>query len=155
VPTTFTDDLKSLEDRVVARIRQLRPALREMDELREVAKRLGIDPDAIDDPAGASERRGGRRSNAGTPRRRARSDAATRSGDSSATAGRRPSRRTRASSGTRAQQVTTLVRERPGITVAELGAALDVDPTSLYRVVHQLEADGTVRKEGRALQPVG
>jgi len=41
------------------------------------------------------------------------------------------------------------------ITVAELGAALGRDPTSLYRVVHQLEADGALRKDGRALQPVG
>jgi len=155
VPSTFTNDLKSLEDRVVARIRQLRPALQEMDELREVAKRLGIDPDAVDDAPRAPARRGARRSNARTSRRRPRSDAATRSRDNSATAGRRPSGTARASSGTRAQQVATLVRERPGITVAELGAALGVDPTSLYRVVHQLEADGAVRKEGRALQPVG
>lgn len=160
MPSSPTDDLKSLEVRVVTRIRQLQPALREMDELREVAQRLGIDPDAVNDAPEASGRRGRRRSPAGTSGPRSGSKAVTgRSRDNGAPGarrtGRRPPRSASAARGTRAQEVATLVRERPGITVAELGAALGVDATSLYRVVHQLEADGTLRKEGRALLPIG
>jgi len=45
------------------------------------------------------------------------------------------------------------VRERPGVTVAEVGKQLGVDPTSLYRVVHRLEQRGDVRKHGRQLEP--
>jgi DNA-binding MarR family transcriptional regulator len=51
--------------------------------------------------------------------------------------------------------VLELVRARPGITVAEAGKALGVDPTGLYRVVHRLEQRGDVKKNGRALEPAG
>jgi len=44
-----------------------------------------------------------------------------------------------------------LVRERPGVTVAEAGKELGVDPTGLYRIVHRLEQRGDVRKNGREL----
>ena len=46
-----------------------------------------------------------------------------------------------------------LVRERPGVTVREVGAELGVDPTSLYRIVHRLEKDGELQKRGRELLP--
>jgi DNA-binding MarR family transcriptional regulator len=48
-----------------------------------------------------------------------------------------------------------LVRERPGVTVREVGAELGVDPTSLYRIVHRLEERGELRKNGRSLEPAG
>ena len=46
-----------------------------------------------------------------------------------------------------------VVNEKPGITVREAGARLGVDPTSLYRIVHKLEQDGALRKNGRELLP--
>jgi predicted transcriptional regulator of viral defense system len=61
--------------------------------------------------------------------------------------------RRRTARGRRDEQLLALVRERPGITVAEAGNAMSVDPTGLYRVVSRLEERGEVRKNGRALEP--
>lgn len=65
--------------------------------------------------------------------------------------GRAAPKRRRASK--RRDQVLELVRERPGITVPEIGQALNVDPTGLYRVVRQLESDGVVTKRAKELHP--
>jgi transposase-like protein len=46
-----------------------------------------------------------------------------------------------------------LVREHPGITVAEIAQRLGIDATGLYRVVHRLTEAGEVRKDGRRLYP--
>jgi DNA-binding MarR family transcriptional regulator len=46
-----------------------------------------------------------------------------------------------------------VVKAQPGITVREVGTRLGVDPTSLYRIVHKLEQDGSLRKNGRELLP--
>jgi len=64
-------------------------------------------------------------------------------------------RRPTAAPGQRAEQLLALVRQRPGITVADAGKALDVDATGLYRVVKGLEERGELRKEGRKLEPAG
>ena len=53
----------------------------------------------------------------------------------------------------RRDQLLAIVKERPGVTVREVGAELGVDPTSLYRIVHKLEQDGALRKNGRELLP--
>jgi MarR family len=50
--------------------------------------------------------------------------------------------------------VMAVVKRRPGITVAELGSELGVDPTGLYRVIARLEEQGQLRKNGRALEPL-
>jgi len=50
--------------------------------------------------------------------------------------------------------VMAVVKRRPGITVAELGSELGVDPTGLYRVIARLEEQGQLRKKGRALEPL-
>jgi hypothetical protein len=67
----------------------------------------------------------------------------------------RPSARKRpaVAPGQRQQDVLRLVRERPGITVAELGAELEVDPTGLYGVVRRLQAKGEITKDGMQLRP--
>lgn len=51
-------------------------------------------------------------------------------------------------SGTRAAEAEKLVRENPGITIAELAAKMHIKPNYLYRVLPQLQKDGKVRKEG-------
>ena len=51
----------------------------------------------------------------------------------------------------RRQQILKLVSGHPGLTVRELGEALAVDPTSLYRPVRELTASGTLRKDGQRL----
>ena len=59
---------------------------------------------------------------------------------------RRRSRR----GGTRAEQALKVVRENPGISVTELASKMNVKQKNyLYRVMNQLEADGTVTKRGR------
>jgi phage terminase small subunit len=129
------DELKGLEDRVARRMTELRPMVDEYRELEQVAQRLGVTPAAAD---GTSTRR--RRS-----RRRARPSAPA---NASAAANAGNSR-----SNGRRDQLLAMVKARPGITVREIGTELGVDPTSLYRIVHRLEADGALQKRGRELRP--
>jgi hypothetical protein len=143
------DEFRDAEQRVAQRLKELEPTVAEYRELEAVAKRLGIDG------AGASavtsaptpKRATRRTSRAPVKRSAAVAEAA------SPTEGRRGSRRGRALPGQREQRLLALVRERPGVTVAEAGKALGVDPTGLYRVVHRLEGRGELRKRGRALEP--
>lgn len=137
---TVLDDLKKLEASIVKRYQELQPALAEIEELRRVADRLGVDLDRPSTkaakPATATTRSRGRRSSAASSRRK-----------SKGTSPRRPR------AGGRREQVLKLVAERPGITVPEIGKALKVDPTGLYRYAKQLEADGVITKSGTALHP--
>lgn len=124
------DELKGLEDRVARRMTELRPLVDEYRELEQVAQRLGVvPPTATDTPA--RPRR---------TRRRARPTAAPGADGRAGTNGRR-------------DQLLDMVKARPGITVREIGTELGVDPTSLYRIVHRLEADGALQKRGRELLP--
>jgi len=63
-------------------------------------------------------------------------------------------RRVLAKPGQRREQVLEHVTAQPGVTIREIGRAMGVDPTSLYRPVRQLEAEGTIRKEGPRLHPL-
>ncbi len=136
---TVLDDLKKLEASIVKRYQELQPALAEVEELRRVADRLGVDLDRASTkaarPAAATRTRSRRTASAG---RRAKG-----------TSPRRPR------AGGRREQVLKLVTERPGITVPEIGKALKVDPTGLYRYAKQLEADGVIAKSGTKLSPAG
>jgi transposase-like protein len=70
-------------------------------------------------------------------------------------ASRKPSARKRpaAAPGPRQQDVLRLVRERPGITVADLANEFGVDATGLYGVVRRLQSNGQIRKDGPQLRP--
>jgi hypothetical protein len=135
------DQLKDLERQVAGRLRELEPLVAEYQELQQVAQRLGIERAAADSAAAPA-----------VTRRRA-----TRRKSAAASTGRRTSRRRRnaASPGSRQADVLRLVRERPGITVPELGRELSVDPTGLYQIVRRLETRGELRKVGPRLEPVG
>jgi hypothetical protein len=84
---------------------------------------------------------------------------ASRPGASSSRTARRAPSRPRAArergrgrprgSGARAQQVLKLVREQPGITVAEIASRLKIKPNYLYRVVPQLQKDGKLEKRDK------
>jgi len=133
---TVLDDLKKLEASIVKRYQELQPALAEVEELRRVADRLGVNLDsAAAKPASARARRASPK-----PARR------TRAAKSSAPRRGRTSKRR--------DQVLKLITDRPGISVPEIGKALKVDPTGLYRYVKQLEADGSITKNGTELHPV-
>ena len=142
---------RDAEERVKQRLKELEPAVAEYRELEQVAQRLGIKTQADGDGRRATSAQVGRR-----PTRRA----ATRSGPKRASAASGADRARRsagrsAAPGQREQQMLALVRERPGITVAEVAAEIGVDATGLYRVVRRLEQRGTLRKRGRSLEPTG
>jgi hypothetical protein len=139
---SLIDDLKGLEDRVAKRMQELRPLVDEYHELEQVAQRLGVSPQAGADTSRPA-RRSTRRSR--TARRAAASTTATAAPSAPTADG--------ASRNGRREQLLTMVKARPGITVREVGAELGVDPTSLYRVVHRLEKDGELKKRGRELLP--
>jgi transposase-like protein len=142
------DQFRDAVQRVAERLKELEPAVAEYKELQEVARRLGLD-------ASNGATRGTR------PARRRRGKAARSAPVASAapasTAARkaRGPQRSNAAPGQRGEQLLALVRERPGVTVAEASKALKVDPTSLYRVVRRLEERGEIRKNGRQLEAVG
>lgn len=166
------DELTGLEDKVRARMTELRPLLDEYVELEKAAQRLGID--TAEPQTTPSRRAGGGRRTGKTARRAPAADAVASEEGPSTTSGAN-STRTRAKarpkksrnssaakksrqpggsrSGQRAEQVAALVAGRPGISVKELGSEVGVDPTSLYRVVKQLEGDGKLTKRGRELHP--
>jgi CRP-like cAMP-binding protein len=126
------EELQGLEDRVAQRLAELRPLVDEYHQLEQVAQRLGLSPAA--DAAPRSRRRSPGRRAPATTSGTARSSGAARNG------GRR-------------DQLMEVVKAQPGITVREVGTRLGVDPTSLYRIVHKLEQDGSLRKNGRELLP--
>ncbi len=157
------EDLKRLEDRVLARIQELEANVAELEQLRGVAARLGIlDGDRRDSAPSRS------RATATTrPRRAARGRSSgtagpSRGGRSTGTAGRSGGARstTRGSAthqmprhATRRERVLQVVGDEPGISVREVVAALGVNRTSLYPVVRQLVSDGLLHKDGRGLWP--
>ena len=60
--------------------------------------------------------------------------------------GRRRGRRR----GTRADQAVKLIKENPGISASEIAKRMRIKPNYLYRVLGDLQKDGTVKKSGRA-----
>jgi hypothetical protein len=148
VAVSVLDEFREAEHRVAQRLKELEPVVAEYRELEAIAQRLGMDgaPTAMVEAGAAPTRR----------RRRASRAAAqvAPGGDTTTSAAKGTGPRARRSAPSeREQQVLKLVRDQPGITVAEAGKKLGVDPTGLYRVVHRLERRGDVAKTGRKLEP--
>ncbi len=137
---TLTKEFGELEAKLISRIKELEDATAELSELRELAKRLGIDTTA--------KRNGATATRSTAARRRKRS--------ASANGASRPKRTQAkpAGRGRRQDEVLALIAKHPGIKVSELGKELSVDPTSLYSVVRRLEADKRIRKDGPQLHAV-
>lgn len=163
------DQVRDLERRVVSRLRELEPLMREYEQLRKAAQRLGVKytPRADRAPSEqrpASRRRTSQATTQATPERAAGTATARRATRAAKTTARArpgttprqrpPRRRAAASPGQRQQEVLRVVGESPGITVAEIGRRLGVDSTGLYRIVRRLTEDGRLRKEGTQLHPV-
>jgi hypothetical protein len=144
---TVLDDLKKLEASIVKRYQELQPALTEVEELRRVAERLGVN---LDRPGPRAARPAAAPAAAPAGRTRGRRAGATRRKKAAKVASPRRPR-----AGGRREQVLKLVTDRPGITVPEIGKALKVDPTGLYRYAKQLESDGTIVKDGTKLRLAG
>ena len=58
--------------------------------------------------------------------------------------------RRRRRGGTRAGQAVKLIKDNPGITASEIAKRMRIKPNYLYRVLGELQKDGSVKKSGRA-----
>jgi hypothetical protein len=160
---TVLDQFREAEQALVQRMRELRPLADEYHQLEQMAQQRGL---RVED--GKSERP---QTKAPTTNRRPRSRGRSRTASSPATATQtatpsaRPARQRRATptarsakrqpgngrGGNRREDILRLVSQRPGITVAEIGSELKVDPTGLYRPVRQLQHQGAITKDGTKL----
>lgn len=142
--SSVIEDLKQLEDRILARIRELEANAAELEQLRDVAARLGILEGDGRDNAPATARTRATTSARRRVRTQATATGARPGGARSATGGaaERSSRRDR---------VLKVVAIEPGISVREIVAQLGVNRTSLYPVVRGLVSDGLLHKDGRGL----
>jgi|SRR5919198_638989 hypothetical protein len=146
-------ELRAVEQQLVARLRELEPLAAEYEELRREAERLklGYEPTR---PQSQSRSDGGALTTAGEQGSRTRRGASgerptrERRGQARGRGRRRPAVRL----ADRAAQVLDDVRANPGSTVPEIGKRLNVDYTGLYRVVRKLEHDGAIRKSGAKLE---
>jgi hypothetical protein len=158
------DQVRDLERKVVGRLRELEPLMREYEQLRKAAQRLGVKyrpgTDSGVGELGSSGRRrtgsrpaassgaGGKAKATATAKRPTKSTSGSRKSPTRQRAG---GRRATASPGQRQAEVLRLVGEHPGIKVSEIGTRLGVDATGLYRVVRRLTAEGRLRKDGAQL----
>lgn len=143
--SSVMEDLKRIEDRILARIRELEANVAELEQLRQVASRLGIlDGDARDATKATV------RTTTATPRSRhvARAQA---SGTRASASGARSVTTPTAGRSTRRERVLEVVGGEPGISVSGIVAQLGVNRTSLYPVVRALVSDGLLLKDGRGL----
>ena len=72
-------------------------------------------------------------------------------GSSRASTGRK--RRRSRKGGTRAEHAMRVISENPGVSASEIAQRLKMKPNYMYRVLSELQADGKVKKEGRAYHP--
>lgn len=137
------DEVRDLEDRIITRMRELAPLVREFEDLKAAAGHLKIEvPDLA---SGSPVSRNGAASRTAKSRPRRKAAAAT----------RKPrTRRSRASAGTREEQILRMVRGEPGITVPAIADKLGVASTGLYKPVRKLIDDGQIVKDERELRPV-
>jgi hypothetical protein len=141
---SLLDQLKSLEADVAKRLRELEPAHLEYTELERVAQRLGIERQKTQ----SASRSGGSSSRSASTRRRS-----PRTSTSAASPAPKRAGQSRGRPSKRAEDIVKLVAANPGITVAQLGKRLKVDPTGLYAPVRRLQQEGRVQKDGPNLQP--
>lgn len=151
------DDLRRVERDLVKRMEELKPLVDEYAELERVAQRLGVarsEGRSVAPPKAAkpSSTRRPRPAKKAAAKRPASKRSAQRQ-PSSARSGRSTRRGTQAQPGVRRDQVLEHVLAQPGITVRQIGDALQVDPTSLYRPVRELSAAGSIVKRGHNLHP--
>lgn len=59
----------------------------------------------------------------------------------------------RARRGQRREQFIETVREKPGITVAEIAKKIGIAPSPLYALARQLVKDGEIKKDGTGYGP--
>jgi Winged helix-turn-helix DNA-binding len=150
------EELRAVEQHLVARMDELRPMVAEYHELESLAKRLGVDtsPGARPTSAAAATRAAAPRARKKPPARKTK-PAARRpkpKAKAKAKANTPSAAGTRQIGAQRREQVLTLIRERPGITVPDISKELGVDAPPLYRVIRKLQSERLITKTGKALQ---
>lgn len=134
----MADFLTDTRAQIERRLEELRPLQEEYDRLERAKAAL----EGLEGPSVASGRARGRRSSGASGR------AAAGSRQRAAPANGR--RRQRRRPGGRSGETLELVRQNPGITVAEIADRLGMKERNyLYRIVADLQSQGAVEKEGR------
>jgi Replication protein A C terminal len=146
--STVIEDLRRLEERILARIQELEANVAEIEQLREIAARVGILDGTSRDDRPATRAATATTRLPRTSRGRASGTAARAGGARSVT------RAVATARATRRERVLEVVGGEPGISVREVVAQLGVNRTSLYPVVRELVSDGLLYKDGRGLWPV-
>jgi hypothetical protein len=133
----MADFLTEKRTEIEQRLEQLRPLLDEYTRLERARAAL----EGLDDADGQAGGARGRRRGAAGGGGRGRSASARRSGTGGASL-----RRT----GGRAAEALELVRQNPGITVAQIADRLGMKQRNyLYRIMANLQSEGAVDKQGR------
>ena len=126
-----------MADFLAEKLQEIDNRLKELRPLHDEYLRLEQAKAALEGMGQPRGRGPGRPRGSGTARR------------STSSNGRRRRRRGRAG-GTAAEKVLEVIRQNPGITVTEIGDRLGYSQKNyLYRVVHNLTGDGTVKKKGK------
>jgi sugar-specific transcriptional regulator TrmB len=119
-----SDFLAKTRQEIDARLRELKPAVEEYEQLQKASSALaGLNG------GGRPRARGARRRSTGRRRGRPRG------------------------SGTRALQALELVKANPGVTISELADQMGIKANYLYRVLPTLQSEGKVKKDGRGWKP--
>jgi hypothetical protein len=140
---SLLEEARFMRQRVIDRLRELEPLVREYNELRSLATGdMGIGEQELPLAWDERPRSDGSATSARTPRRGKRRPTAAR---------RRPVQPS--AEGNISERALDAVRTRPGKTVAEYAAMLDMTPTALYRPVRELSKQGAIVKRARQLFP--
>jgi hypothetical protein len=142
---SLIQELESVENKLLARLRELAPLVAEHHELMRIAQRLGLDVEGPDPTRSESSPVPSGRATGGDVRTRvsnAKPKASARGGKAAAQEDAAPMKQKR---------VVATVRATPGLTVAEVAGQLGVDAASLYPVVRKLTKEHVLVKRGRTL----
>jgi hypothetical protein len=154
---SLVDEARTVRERIVTRLRELAPLVREYNELTAVAIEMGLEvPSDADAPVVPAAREDTAVPEAPDPdlgggagrRPPGRSGSASRSPSGSA-----PDPAANAADHQIGQRVLEAVHAEPGKTVAQYAEVLGVSASSLYRPVRELTNDGALVKRARQLFP--
>ena len=127
----MADFLDEKRREIKERLDELRPLIHEVDRLQAALNAL----DGVKEPGSGSGSGNGPRRSSGRGR-------ASSSGATGAKRGRPRG------SGTRAGEALAIVKDNPGITIADMADRMGIKRNYLYRVLPTLEQEGMVHKQG-------
>lgn len=153
-PMSLADEVRTVRQRVAARLNELAPLVREYEELLELAGELGIEaPDRTGQRARPEPEPAEPESAESEPAESepARPEPAARRAPHAAGRRRTRSKPASADEPDRDRRVLEVLRANPGATTADVASTLGVPATTLYRSVRDLTNSGAIVKRGRGL----